>query len=87
MHRRGAILEAVGASGVLRHVAADTGDGLTRRIRGKVIPTINNGLSQGKIHQTRLYYRSLIGKIDLQDPVHAVQPDDHPALNRNGATR
>src|SRR5574337_1396065 len=47
MHRRGPVLQAVGAAGVLRYVAADAGGGLTCRIRGKVVAVILNPPGQG----------------------------------------
>jgi hypothetical protein len=70
-----AVLEAVRAAGILRHVAADGTRGLTRGIGDVVESVAGGGLREPGVDDAGLDDRAAAFRPDLQDPVHPGEGD------------
>ncbi|MNE83888.1 hypothetical protein D3C80_1807450 [compost metagenome] len=66
-----AVLQAMHATGVLRHVAADGTSDLRRRVRRVIQAERRRGLGNRQVAYTRLNPRRAGGGIDVQDVVEA----------------
>ena len=77
-----AVAQAVGASGVEGHVPADGADGLARRIGSVIEPVGSAQRGQVQVDDPRLHHGAPLGRVQLQDPVEAVEPDDDALPDR-----
>ena len=77
-----AVLEAVRAAGVLRHVAADRADHLAGRVRGVEQAVRRRRLAHGQIGHARLDDRPAAGRVDRDDPPHLRHDDQHAVSAR-----
>ena len=73
-----AILQAVRAARVLRHVAPDSADDLARRV-GSVVQLVGGRRGgDAEVGHARLDDRALVLRVDGEDLPHPGQPDDDP---------
>ena len=79
MGRREAVLQAVGAAGVLGDVAADRAHLLARGVGGVEQPVGGDRARHVEVRDARLDAHAPVGDVDIEDPVHARQAD-HDAL-------
>ncbi len=82
-----AVLEAMRAAGVLRHVAADRADLLARRIGCVEEPVRSDGLADVEVRDSRLDDDALRCQVDFENPVHARQRDDDALRDGKRAAR
>jgi hypothetical protein len=81
----GAVAEAVGAAGVLRHVATD-GAGLLAGRVGRVVEAVpGDGGADVQVDDSRLHHGDPVLRVDLQDAVHTGGDDDDAAVAGDGA--
>ena len=82
-----AVLEAVGAAGILGHVAADRADLLAGRV-GRVVVAVRRDLPGDlEVGDPRLHGDLPVGQVHVQHAVHARQADDDAARYRQRAAR
>ena len=81
-----AVFQAVRAAGVLRHVAADGADRLRRRIGRVEIPLRGDTLGYMRINDSGLDDDLPVGKVDIENAVHARQADNDAARSRQRAS-
>jgi hypothetical protein len=79
-----AVLEAVGATGVLSKVAADRTDLLARRVGSEVVPVRLRGLRQLEIDDARFDDGALVVEVDLEDVAHLRHHDQDAVGVRQG---
>ena len=72
-----AVLEAVRTAGVLGDVAADRAGRLARGVGHVVEPERRHRLGEPRVDHARLHHRAAAGRIDLEDPVHPGEGDEH----------
>jgi hypothetical protein len=75
--RSHAVLEAVGAAGVLGYVAADGARRLAGGIGDVLEPVRGDRLRQPGVHHARLHDCPAATRVHLQDPVQAGERDEH----------
>ena len=75
---REAVLEAVGAARVLRHVAADRADLLAGRIGCVEVAVRRDGPGHVEVRHARLHDDALALDVDLENPAHPGDRDDDP---------
>src|ERR1700679_1901298 len=86
MRGRKSVLQAVCATRILGHVAADAADALRRRIWRIEITVGGYGFSHMRIDDARFDDNALVGNVDFEDAIHAGEADDNPALRRERPT-
>jgi hypothetical protein len=79
------VLEAVGAAGILGHVAAQGRGLLAGGIGQELIAHGRQGVAQLQVEQARLHPGPQAGAVHFQDPVHADHLDHQAALEGDGA--
>jgi hypothetical protein len=79
-----AVLEAVGAAGVLGNVAADGADLLAGRVGGVVEAVRGHLLGDLQVEHPRLDHRPLVVQVDLEDAAHAGEHDQHTVRHGQG---
>src|SRR4029450_12129168 len=79
-----AVLEAVGAARVLGNVAPDGADLLAGRVWGGVETFRGDLLGDLEVEHPRLDGGPLVVQVDLVDPAHAGEHDQHPVRHRQG---
>ena len=82
-----AVLEAVGAPGVLGYIAADRADDLARRVGRIVVAVGGHPAGDLQVHDARLHRDPLVRNVNVEHPVHARHDDEHPVGMRQGAGR
>ena len=80
------VLEAVRSAGVLGDVAADRADDLARRI-GRVVVAGADRRADLQVGHARLDDDALVVQVDVDDPPHPRQDDQHAVLHRKRAAR
>ena len=86
VHRE-SVLEAVGATGVLGHVAANGADDLARGIRRVVVAKRRDLAADVEVHDAWLDRDPLVGDVDGENLVEACEHDQHAVGDRQRATR
>ncbi len=82
-----AVLQAVGAAGVLRHVAADRADLLAGGVRRVVVAVRRDRLGHIQVDHAGLDHHALVGDVQLEDPPHAREHDQHAVGHRQRPAR
>ena len=82
-----AVLQAVGAAGILGDVAADRAHLLTRRIRRVVVAERRHLPRDLQVGHARFHGHSLVGNVDLEHAIQPGQADDDAPGNRKRAAR
>ena len=82
-----AVLQAMHASGVFSHIAADGAGDLAGRIRCIEEPVSRRRLADGEVADTALQARGTGHRIDLKDPVEAREGQKDRITMRQGPTR
>ncbi len=80
-----AVLEAVRAAGVLRHVAAHRADHLAGRVRGVEVAVRPGRGADRQVRDARFHDGPLADRVDRDDPAHPRGHDQHAVGPRQGA--
>ncbi len=86
MGRSEAVLQAVGAPSILRHVPTDGAYGLGRWIGGVEVAMRSHRIRDLRVDHSRFDDHPLVGNIDFEDAIHAREADDNAALSRQRPT-
>ena len=87
MVRRHPILGCAGAAGVLSDVSPDAARRLAGGIRRVIIASRGEGVRKPDVHQTGLHHSPLVLVVDVEDPIHPVEPDENPPIDWKGPSR
>ena len=80
-----AVFQAMHATGILRHVAADGAGNLRGRIRRVIKSRMRNRVADRKIGDTRLRHHDAVVKIDVADAVELGHAEQHAVRERKRA--
>ena len=78
------VLQTVRSAGVLRHVPADGGGLLAGRVGGEEESTRHHRTADRQVDAPGLDGRRSVGKVDVQDAIHAGEDDQHAACRGDG---
>ena len=81
-----AVLQAMRAAGVFRHVAADGAHRLRRGIGRIEVAVCRDALRNMRIDDARLNDHVAVGDVHFKDAIHARQADDNTARGRQRAS-
>ncbi len=82
-----AVFQAMHATRILRHIAADAAGDLTGRVRRVIEASAGSGMADRQIRDTRLHHGTAIIVIDLDNAVEPAKAKQDAVSQRQGTTR